>query len=500
MRLWMIAAAVVATSVLPAFGEVPVVIHLHTTFSDGHGGVSETAQKAFDAGAEAVVITDHAEMISDADDYLAAINAADRESSFSGRRVIPGLEIGMGESRHNHLLFVGGDTMAEVGPAFERYTVMGSFRRNGVRPLLYRFLVALSKNLLASEDGMTLGQLDTILGDIARLAADSGAVTIAAHPTHDAGLVQYNFSLLLDGVTGLEFFNYGALDAPKWTSDEVGLLGRGCRPFTVTAGADYHGGIASLGAAIVGYYTPELSRFTVVDSANDPNSIVEAVSGGRCYATFADARMKSGPGYARPGEKCDPTTLVKIGFAGLGFSADTVDLVAVCAKSGMKFGSMSVTSSDIDCTINLIRDFPDLVKEGGYLYFIAGRQLVTSWLAVDPRPDLFEKPQVAEAPKPKPKKKKSFLDKLGEAAGALLSDDLLNGVVQGLLSGAEKFDLSIGPGGFRFVPVLPRARNSDNQFHQPSGPVGTAAQQTGHGTAAQSDGGGGLFRIPTGQH
>lgn len=479
-RMWLLfVVAVAVLAVSPAVAEVVVTIHVHTTFSDGVLSVAETAQRAFDEGADAVIITDHAEMIADADDYLAAIESADVVASRSGKRVVPGLEIGMGESRHNHLLVLGGDTMDEV-EGFEHYTAMGAFRRNGQKLLLYRFLTAVSKYLLAPDDTVTGDQLTETLGDIARVAAAKGAVTVAAHPTHDMAVAQYNFTLPLGRVRGLEFFNYGVKDGPNWTTDEIKLLQS--HPFVATAGADYHGGLASLATAVVGYYTPELSRFTVVDSANDPNSIIEAISDGRCYATFGDARMKSGPGYSSPGGKCDPTTLLKVGFSGLGFSADTVDLVAVTAKSGMKFGSMSCATGDVDCTVNLIRDFPDLVKEGGYLYFIAGRQLVTSWFAVEPRPDLFEKSQVAEAPKPKPKKKKSFLDKLSDAVDDIVSDDLLGGIVQGLLSGAEKFDLNIGPGGITFVPVLPRARNIDNQFRRSTG---TAARQATQGASGQ---------------
>lgn len=372
-RLSLVVAAVLVT-VCVAVAETVVSVHNHTTFSDGTSSVYGVAESAFEAGADALIVTDHAESLNDLDGYLGAIKEAD-DLYQPDQRVFPGLEIGLGES---HLLIIGGNVSADASRWLGNYTAVRPLMRSGSVPL-YRALVAVTTQLQTSSTE----QLDKVFSDISVAARGCGAAVIAAHPTYDDVVTTRSFVLSLDSVDGLEFFNYGTADT---ILDELPLLGVS-RPFVATAGADYHRRLATAAGYVFHRYMPEQSRLTVVRSENDPFSIIQAIRAGQCYATFGSARMKSGPGYARPGQEYSLIEPLKVGFTGLNPQDKKIEVVAVSGRGTQVYGEMSYEDGeDVDVRVDLAKTFPDLATSGGYLYLLAGRQLVTSWIRVTPRP------------------------------------------------------------------------------------------------------------------
>ncbi len=50
--------------------EIVVNLHIHSTYSDGHGTHAELAQAAMKAGLDAILVTDHNVFVDDIDGYF----------------------------------------------------------------------------------------------------------------------------------------------------------------------------------------------------------------------------------------------------------------------------------------------------------------------------------------------------------------------------------------------------------------------------------------------
>ena len=192
---------VVAVLVLAATGagaEIVVSTHLHSNHSDGMGTMQEVVDIARQNGAQVAIISDHAEMVNldyvyldvypwawsvdkprprlliqhkepGVDNWIARI----RESY--PIPVVPGMEVGLGETRSSHLLYWGGDLSA------------------------YTEVVEISKT--SNFFG------EAALEGLALLALRNGAVLIEAHPFNK----DYPYTekvIRAPGLTwGIEFFN-----------------------------------------------------------------------------------------------------------------------------------------------------------------------------------------------------------------------------------------------------------------------------------------------------
>ncbi len=289
---------VLSCGVASAAVSVPMTIHMHTTDngggvgSDGSDTIAEVAQKAFNSGAKIAVVTDHAEMISDIGAYFDEVDLVDATYESQGLHVIGGVEIGLGESRHNHVLVFGGDVDKDVSVIFDKYATVNQLQECGYTPTLYRVIHRLACQM--GNGVPEVGGVDQVLKDIVGAANYCGAAVVAAHPTMNNGILpEYPFAMSLAGLTGVECFNHGDFDNPVDVVKLAVEKSAGREPLFLTAGADYHGTAASIGGKIVnGKFAPELQRRTmVIAESNDPDAVISALREGHCYAAFGDAKI-----------------------------------------------------------------------------------------------------------------------------------------------------------------------------------------------------------------
>ncbi len=300
MRTLAIVALTCAVFASCAVAEVTVATHIHTQYSDGYDSMTGAVANAQKAGAQAVVVSDHAEMVNSEYVYYNAYGGAasvdnrfilsHKEPGVDGWArsvseqypipVIPGMEVGLGEGRKSHLLFWGG------------------------LPECYRRVVSLA------EVGANLA---TVPRNLAIHAEANGAVLVQAHPCSS----EYPFTaeVPVSGATyGVEFFNcFNSESEQARTFNRLLELQAGCANAVIaTAGSDWHGGydqamdvLSCLGEAATRFnltvtgmrfvfsnrdegamYRPSLCRHTIVQSDNHPRAIMSAIMEGRCYASF----------------------------------------------------------------------------------------------------------------------------------------------------------------------------------------------------------------------
>jgi len=337
--------------------------------SDGSDTIAEVAQKAFNSGAKIAVVTDHAEMISDIGAYFDEINRVDKMYEPQGLHVVGGVEIGLGESRHNHVLVFGGDVEKDVSVIFDGYATVRQIQDQGYTPNLYRVI-----HLLACQMGNGIpevGSVDQVLKDVVGAANFCGAAVVAAHPTMSSAILpEYPFAMSLAGLTGVECFNHGDFDNPIDVVKLAVKKSAGRSPLFLTAGADYHGTAASIGGKIVsGKYAPEFARMTmVVAASDDPDSVIEALRSGHCYAVFGNARIAS---YSHlPGEVLGSDQVIHLICKGVDDKAN-VDIIISDSKgetysrtASLKCGVLGVSMTDLLqdvgcgglCTVGLVID------------------------------------------------------------------------------------------------------------------------------------------------
>ena len=278
----LLAVLVLLLAVKPlAAGEwYPVVIHVHTVFSDGGGTPDEVAAtisaalaKARYDGKCAIIVCDHFDGVArNFDAYAATIRKA------SGGKVIliPGLELGSkwrpepNTEAVSHLLAIG-NLPASYRTLLECYDLRTS--GNGL-PLLDRF--DMQQRLI--EKVLTLGMLP-----------------IAAHPTQlvVGGTLarsdnRFDSTGNHKGLLGFEMFNtLGPGQDQKCVELYLAEIKAG-QSMILTAGSDYHGTTLALPDRIVG----SLKRVTWVfaDEFSEAG-ILKAVAEGKTYAADDDARF-----------------------------------------------------------------------------------------------------------------------------------------------------------------------------------------------------------------
>ncbi len=270
---------------------MPVDLHTHSRVSDGSDDPADLVAKAAALGLSAIALTDH-----DTQDGMEeAFEAAER----LGIEVIPGTEVSAGKGTHMVVLFLQPgpgplqDRLAEirVGRETRNARIVARLNELGIditldevvaeagrgvvgRPHFAAVLVR--KGVVADNDAAFLEYLGTTgsaytprlaLGaeDTARLARESGAVPILAHPhtiqiDDEEGLAGYLKRLSEAGLVGIEVL-YPGYDRKRRkelskVAERSGLL--------VSGGSDYHG-----------TYKQHIKLGTGLDDVRVPESVLD---------------------------------------------------------------------------------------------------------------------------------------------------------------------------------------------------------------------------------
>jgi len=409
----MVVLAVVVLSV-PVFATqqiyyLVVNAHEHTTHSDGYHTMGEVAEANKKHGAQATIISDHAEMINKEyalfDTYPKVFLSGfeqfmmphrdpgvhswieDMKKSYS-LPLTPGMECGLGAERRSHLLFWDDD------------------------PQTFWKVVAFT------EGGES--DPDTAATNLANLAASCGGVLVRAHPFNNS----YPFTVnvpYVEGVTyGVEFFN--GTWAQQWSCLRlmVEMQAHTNRPIIATGGADWHGDpyevvrrllkiynpvtAPFLEPYLYGDFNPQLLRRTIIGAAGENRMLlIEGLRAGRCYAAFdpsMDRPSRITFASAMPGEKFQISAQnyrFRLGVSGL-FDNDKV-WVGVMGKDGRgriapsTDPSSGVTHSGGDVEIDLTR-FCSKETNCGWWLFVMTPRVVTSAIEILP----FEREQIVQTP------------------------------------------------------------------------------------------------------
>lgn len=380
------------------WADVVMVIHGHSTFSDGKQTLRETFASLRSRGAEVAIVTDHAEsfIVNDRVDKekLARWKQEYRELSspwdltFSvmpaEKCVVPALEVGLvakdktkPADRCRHFLFIGGsvndDTYDQVVQWCLRYSD-------------------------ASEAAECLRNLSA-------LARERGAVIIAAHPTNPIYLVEPE---LLQMVNGVEVMNRSinpsdfSSDTPKAVLEKLLAVPNGL----VTAGADWHG--AQVGDLKFGL-VDSLQRFTIAltDEAT-PKGILGAFQQGKTYSAYSGARIAEGREMI--GKEIGPSKF-RMSFTGLSGacqkawvatrSADGICRgIKECSLGNRTHRIKPVVGWDATLDVGDLRSFlGPAMANGGWIYVAVpadqgNPEVITSAIRIPPYP--YQ--QVAENP------------------------------------------------------------------------------------------------------
>jgi histidinol phosphatase-like PHP family hydrolase len=372
-----------------------LMVHAHSRCSDGVYDMKTLADRMRRAGADFVVITDHAEVITEkvgdpkdivgrfvpsrtrrellksldavptrlrARSALAGkpegVAAWKQEFRNAGERLIPGMEVGLvrrsqkePRNRRAHLLFVGGS----------------------VEDNTYDRVVDLTDS---SEPITVIGAQRTLM-DLLALARRKQAVVIGAHPE----LINFTLPDSFRGpcahccVMGLEFFTSGI--SLKSVADAFKALQHLPQPALVTAGVDYHGGtLAPL--------TP-LDRYTVLSRpAENVGDVMLALRGGTCYAAKGKARIGRGAGVI--GGQIDPHGVFEVVFEALkgGVAKRQASILCVPEKGTAKLIEAPITKGVLQIA-DPAATLPPVMSGGGWVYLAAPRddiQIVTSAIRV----------------------------------------------------------------------------------------------------------------------
>lgn len=379
--LWVVVAAVAVVVAVPCWGrDIVVSLHNHTYYSDGFDSPEEVCEKAIEAGAEVVAINDHAEMINSKVSYECVpklhfgveswsrdLDLARQRCEQLGKKLIYGAEIGMGTSRHNHLL-------AWVPP-----------ETDGVADAL-RFLVDLSK----MTDGTTEENCSNLVQKIRGLE-QVGMAFAAAHPTH------HDYSFCAGWYMDVyETFNHYRDNAS--TFDYIAAnAGSPPRPKSIVAGADYHClGSGEVGAPLAksrtgDCYVPEMGRFTIARADNSSaTSVLQAIRERRCYAAFMNARITNASCW--PGGQCNSNSRLEMGVRGINLNpnnffdspgVNTVSVLAVNADTGSSLRWVQDYVLWDDDTGTIVLSLSRLADGGRwYVYLDISSQIVTSAITV----------------------------------------------------------------------------------------------------------------------
>lgn len=398
--VFVVLAFVVA--VTGVWAEVVVTTHVHTQFSDGNRTIRETVEIAGENGAQAVILSDHAEIIDLEHVYLdvypvdwsvdkprillgkdevGVANWVRRVGELYSLPLIPGMEVGLGETRSSHLLYWGGDLSA------------------------YEEVVELSKTSNFSPE--------SAVQRLASMASQNGAVLVEAHPFNRS--YPYTETVVrASGLTwGIEFFNGTVSEQKRGFERMVGLQAQlPDQHMIATGGADWHGDayeilanlsrFTSMGMSsvtflpsLVGDYDPQLWRRTIAVRCPDvsQSSIMDALRDGRCYAAFDGGRSENRilSASAMPGESFQPTPqnrIFSMQIQGLGVNDEV--RIGVAGRDGQAQQAVVSGNPKVEGGVGKIAfDLNEICpreENCGWWLFVMTPEVVTSAIEILPWP------------------------------------------------------------------------------------------------------------------
>lgn len=381
MRLARIAVTVVLLVCMPVCADIVGVAHVHTTFSDGWAKMAEAVRWAVKLGSRFVILSDHAEMFNKVvkelgqpekrcgvQNFLDDFKRVKEDFAREGVTVIPGLEVGGGGKRHNHLLIMGGST-----------------------DVYWRIVKEADDLGENADDERTREAFERI----ARLVHGAGGIVIAAHPTVDnfIGVMEYPFTLTFYGLDGLEMFNHGAKDTPDDVAKLWQNLPTSMNPLTLTAGADYHNSPGDNDLAIAsggGGLWPVLKRHIIVRTDN-PGEIISSIKSCNNYVAMGDIRIRSTN--LPIGNKIPINQPLHLTVDGFGFLGDCPVRTYFISQSGerLKFLDQHLPGDRVEINMDLEKTFKG--QAGRALLMISNRFAIG--FVVTPA---YDGKQLAQAP------------------------------------------------------------------------------------------------------
>ncbi len=413
--------------------DVTVTTHVHTKFSDGIFTVQKAVQEAASSGGQALIISDHAEMVNEAYKYYDAYPLWPFDHNYpedpgSKQRilmssdttledwiqamkqsyqlpVIPGMECGLGPRHKSHLLFWGG------------------------QPDDYRNIVYL--------EGHAQDEPERTLERLILLAAQKGAVLVQAHPCNPPLLYPFRYQMVpVEGsLFGVEFFNTISEEEQRDTFGRLLEVQSVCDfPVVATGGSDWHGSWDVTADVLVqlnmlasrfhpmarsvelilpsreenSLYRPSLARRTIVLA--DSSSSVDIMAGlrsSRCYACFEPSGQRNRvlSASVMPGGSFQPTSdnpFFRIRVTGLRDSDPVI--LGIVGKNGrtstQKYNSERFHPATDDSTL-LSVDLRELCSRQvncGWWLFIMTPRIVTSAVEILPWSEQSEQEVKAPAP------------------------------------------------------------------------------------------------------
>lgn len=277
--------------------------HAHTNHSDGEHPASYVLERAKEAGADSVITTDHAEMLDKDSLSMRLFNySLAPQNLLTWNKIVgfwpwfddlhslgmtKGLEVGLGEKRTSHVLYMGGNDMIAANVLYRGCKESNAFS-----------YVYGASNLESCEKKVGKVGPEEIAQKLKRIADASGAVLVAAHPLSP----KYPFTIGTQLVDAVEVFD----PSPVCFNREWGLpvlkelakFSNGQKPLALVSGSDYHGESTDrLGLQHENVF-PSLRRHTIFPELSSKDAgngymIASHIRQRKCYATLGDARIKS---------------------------------------------------------------------------------------------------------------------------------------------------------------------------------------------------------------